>query len=779
MKEIYVIINPNDNRRQVKVGETVNWINREKQYRTSGFAPQVLHHEYNCSFGDDDIKKILVNDFDYKINTENGDEWYTLKDNETNDDFVEKVKAIITHLKTGESLNLKRTECFSMRDEQKECVEKTYDAFENKKFDRFLWNCKMRFGKTFTTYQLVKKAQYKQTLVITWKVAVESSWKNDLLSHVDFKGYNFIEKTTLNTFDINKTNVVFLSIPLLLFNKSEGEIERDIEEGKIKEELIEENIGYFKDKLKNVANVNWDLLVVDEAHYGTRAKQTEKILKMLNFKRKLELSGTPFKIMADAEYADNQIYNWTYNDEQKKKKEYEYLGDKNPYKDLPDMNIYTYHGVEEMLTVDNNYDFNLNDLFKTKNGEFFVEDNTCVEGVSNKENLAVKKIIDFMCGERFDLVEKRDIKESNVVLPYFQDMVEKNKKSLWFLPSVDAVCAMEKLLNNHKFFKDYCIINATGKGEGSSKKSLDTFIEMEKEKDKIICLSCGMLNTGVTIKTLNSVVVLQNKKSAQDFFQSIFRCQSPCKGKTECYVFDFNPKKYFDNFLDYVKSNNKIKKKGNDRQDKNDKKIINDEKQLVEELMIKTFMYLDGDMKNTTYDEIMSYVSLNWDPEKIKKILLRSNNISLDKLINADENILKIIDSIPFYKNEKKQKKKETKGTGGTGGKPPKGKDEEEKKKKYKYDIRKAKLNILLASLSMFIYITNAEEQNLLDIIKTKQRDLFKKICFIDIADFEKLYENEFFKNEILSKAIYKFYREETTSRNWSELIRDRVIGDV
>lgn len=744
---IYVISNPNDNRNLVKVGQTNDWKQREKSYKNAGFVPQIFHMEYDVNFTDDDIKNVLTKTLGYQIERKHGDEWYIVPDGETEEDFANKVKAVIVSLKNNTPLDLLRTEDFSMRKEQAECVDKTIEAF--KQYDKFLWNCKMRFGKTFTTYQLCKKARFKNVLILTWKVAVEKSWEKDLLSHVDFRGMHFIKKDTLQSFNPQNTNIVFISIPLLLANKALSDDTDAVSNAKI----TEKEITGFTEKLATVANVNWDLLVIDEAHYGTRADNTRRILEHIRYKKLLELSGTPFKILEDSEYPPYQIYNWTYQDEQNAKKSNKYLGDRNPYKDLPDMKIYTYDGAWELVEGNTSYDFNINKIFETANGTFLHLE-------------AVLRIINFLCGDTFDLTENRDIKDYDVILPYFNGMIEKNKKSLWFLPNVDSVCALEKVLKNHRFFKDYHIINATGKGEGSSEKSLEKFLQLEKDGiDKIICLSCGMLNTGVTIKTLNSVIMLQDKHSAQDFFQSIFRCQSPAKNKSECYVFDFNPKRYFENLITFAKTNNK--KKG--------------EKQSIEDNLIETHLYLDGKMKQTTYEDIMSYVTLDFSPDKIKRAFLKSNNVKLELLEHADNDILAIIDHIPLYKNEVKEttEHKNDSRTQKTKVYSQKEPDPSvpKRKKETQFDIRKAKLDVLISSLTIFIYITNAQEQNLQDIINTKERELFSKLCFITVDQFNKLYENQFFKNELLNRAIYKFKNEEYVSRDWDDILKEEFIG--
>ena len=255
-----------------------------------------------------------------------------------------------------------------------------------------------------------------------------------------------MNKDALGTFDKSKRNVVFLSIPLLLANTTKDAKAAEDSETEDDIEISDTNIDVFADKIKPIADMDWDLLVIDEAHYGTRAKNTKKILEKIKYKKKLELSGTPFKILDDAEYHSDEIYNWTYKQEQAAKKGWKGPKEQNPYKDLPDMHIYTFDGARELVNDFVDTEFNINVLFKTrtKKDKNNKTDNKTAEFVNLD---SVKRIIDFMCGEQFDLTEDKDIKEYDVTLPYFQEMVDKNKKSIWFLPDVAAVCAMENLLN--------------------------------------------------------------------------------------------------------------------------------------------------------------------------------------------------------------------------------------------------------------------------------------------------------------------------------------------
>ncbi len=746
---IYVIKTKDSKNNYISIGETAGNVDEyiKHTYRKQATETLFVKHNFNIPHKTKNLDTLIHNELEklgYKRPADvNGRETFDFGQ----ENGVNIIKAIIVALETNTAYDLKRTENFPPRKEQDDCIKATLDEF--KQSDKFLWNCKMRFGKTFTAYQLFKRTAYKNALILTWKVAVEDGWQTDLLSHHDFRGINFINKDNLTSFDPNNKNIVFISIPLLLANKQLAAEDDEAADSDIKPG----DIAGFTDKIKNIANIDWDLLIIDEAHYGTRATNTKKILEKLKYKRLLELSGTPFKILEDSEYKPWQIFNWTYRDEQKAKYGWTGPAEENPYRDLPDMKIYTFDGVCDLINEFGEKEFNINKIFNVNSDtkQFAQED-------------WVKNIIDFMCGETFDL-GKTDgttkTKRPNVKLPYYGDMKSKNKKSLWFLPDVASVCAMETFLKNHTFFKDYEIINATGAGMGSSVKSLEKFKELQKKTDKIICLSCGMLNTGVTIKELNSVVMLQDKHSAQDFFQSIFRCQSPYAGKSECYVFDFNPKRYFENMKSFSEKNGDRKKSP---------------KENLEENLIATYLYLDGDMKSVTYDDLMRYITLDLDPEKLKRDFQRSNNFSVQISLKMSEKLLAIIDKIPLYKNEAKQPKKEEKKPTPKTTPNPKQPKTDTPAPPPMFEIRRSKIDILIASLTIFIYITNAQEENLYDIINTKETDLFEKICFMSVSDFNMLYENQVFREEILSKSIFRFKNQEAVSRDWNDIIREDIL---
>ncbi|GHT61275.1 hypothetical protein AGMMS50239_11860 [Bacteroidia bacterium] len=207
MNNIYIIKQQNGN--TLKIGETSRTLNeRIAEYKTSlGYLPEILYKEENITFRDKDIHRILKN-YGYNSDTE----WFDMND-KTETEFVDLVKAIIVSLKTGQPLDLQRTQDFTPRREQQEAIDKATDCFEHGGTE-FLWNCKMRFGKTFSTYKLVEKQNYKDVLIITYKPVVRDSWKQDLESHVDFRGWRFVENE--NDYRAGERNICFASCQKLL-----------------------------------------------------------------------------------------------------------------------------------------------------------------------------------------------------------------------------------------------------------------------------------------------------------------------------------------------------------------------------------------------------------------------------------------------------------------------------------------------------------------------------------------------------------------------------------
>ncbi len=474
-----------------------------------------------------------------------GGEWMRCK--------VADVKTVLTELRTGQKFTGTHSDTFLMRMEQAEAVNKTYAYFrsiwaENKNaVPRFLWNAKMRYGKTFTTYQLAKKLGAKRVLVLTFKPAVEDAWQTDLESHKDFDGWQYLSRSSgrdPTEIDAKKPVVYFGSFQDLLGRDSAGNI-------KPNNEWLHE--------------VNWDLVVFDEYHFGAwrdtakelfegeDANEVKKLTKLeyatdldevnedltilseketeflpITTKAYLYLSGTPFKALATGEFIEEQIFNWTYTDEQRAKAEFSASnpGKLNPYGALPQMRLLTYQMPEELVSVASAGEFDEFDL-----NEFFDATGTG-SGAQFKHKSDVQKWLDIIRGQYAPTVvdhlktgTRPPFPYSDVrLLPYLQH-------SFWFMPNVAACHAMANLLTakHNTFWREYKVVVAAGAAAGIGLEALPPVRKAIGGgfDTKTITLSCGKLTTGVTVPQWSSILMLRNLKSPETYFQAAFRVQSP------------------------------------------------------------------------------------------------------------------------------------------------------------------------------------------------------------------------------------------------------------
>ena len=437
---------------------------------------------------------------------------------------------------------------YILRPEQKDAVEQTLEYAErnqttdfknpNEKAE-FLWNAKPRFGKTLTTYDFMKRFGATKTLIVTNRPAIADSWYNDYKKFID--GYYFIstadsikEKTlTREEFnqieDFNKKQITFLSL-------------QDLKGAKV--------FGGSFNKLQWVADLEWDLLVIDEAHEAVDTDKTDRAFENIKRKFTLHLSGTPFKALAEGKFSSEQIYNWTYLDEQKvKQSELESGQESGDHTDMPDLRLFNYKisdvtakQIEEGIDVNGENIppvFEFNDFLATNSkGEF-------------KREADVWRFLNTLTeneGYPFSTSELRD----------------ELKHTFWFVGNrVNSAKAMEKLLKKHPVFGNYKIILAAGDGRSlddeSSEEEAEDFKKNEKalarvkkaikEHDKTITLSVGQLTTGVTVKEWSAVLMMSDVKKETLYTQAIFRAQNPYKyekngklyRKKSAYVFDFSP----------------------------------------------------------------------------------------------------------------------------------------------------------------------------------------------------------------------------------------------
>ncbi len=428
---------------------------------------------------------------------------------------------------------------YKLRQEQENAVKQTI-AYRNKHPNgEFLWNAKPRFGKTLSVYDFCKKSGVNTILIVTNRPAIANSWYEDYMKFLGTEsGYIFVSEV-----DALKGKPCVLSrkeyVDYLISNDKNDSPENCIEFVSLQDI---KGSKYFSingiDKLQEVAKMTWDVLIVDEAHEGVDTYKTDVAFERIKRKFTLHLSGTPFKALANNKFAEDAIYNWTYADEQKAKRDWEVSSEEeNPYESLPKLNLFTYQMSEiikdelqqgiEINGETEEYAFDLNEFFSTNNGKF-------------KYNSSVDKFLNAMT-----LQEK---------FPFSTpELRNELKHTFWLLDRVDSAKALATKLKNHPIFKDYEIILAAGDGKldnnKETKKSYDKVVDAISKHDKTITLSVGQLTTGITIPEWTAVLILSNIKSPSLYMQAAFRAQNPClfkhssgyARKQNAYVFDFDP----------------------------------------------------------------------------------------------------------------------------------------------------------------------------------------------------------------------------------------------
>lgn len=504
---------------------------------------------YLAAFSDKDVQKVLMNSGIHKVqpNGKTGAEWFA-----TN---IETAKAAIKALKEGKSslssVDIAKNtphETIEFREEQIDAVNKTLRTF--KKDDEMLWYAKMRFGKTLTALEVIRRSQYRRVIIVTHRPVVDDGWSDDF-KKVFFPGnsehdYYYERKTkdSAYTFD-EKTD----SENDLKIRNHDKNGDHFIYFASMQDLRGSQIVGGNFNKNNAVFALDWDLIVIDEAHEGTQTKLGDNVVKALKKEhtKVLALSGTPFNLLD--KFGEDNVYTWDYVMEQKKKTEWDlaHYGDHNPYADLPKMHIYTYDLGEKLKKyISDDYGtkaFNFREFFrvwyKGPNGNRELPKNA-VEGKFVHEN-DVNAFLDLMVTE-----------DANSGYPYStQEYRDMFRHTLWMVPGVKEAKALSELLRSHHVFKNFGIANVAGEGdkyeEEHSNDALELVRKTIEENDYSITLSCGKLTTGVTVKEWTAVLMLSGSYStaAAQYMQTIFRVQSAGaidgKQKTDCYVFDFAP----------------------------------------------------------------------------------------------------------------------------------------------------------------------------------------------------------------------------------------------
>lgn len=546
-------------------------LKRIKKYtNTAGITPVLLHTELAIkqikdkngnikvvAFRDHDVHRVLENSGikKAKIQETTGREWYKI----TKETAIEAINAVKKSYANLSNVASDEFVPIIFRPEQKEAIERTVKQF--KKNNRMLWNAKMRFGKTLSALEVVKRCGYKKTIILTHRPVVNDGWYEDFGKI--FHGTDYIYGSKANGYTLddllskNKGFVYFASIQDLRGSEAVG--------------------GKF-DKNNTVFDTVWDCVIVDEAHEGTKTTLGDETIKAIvkedqNKTKLLALSGTPFNILN--EYDEESIYTWDYIMEQECKSEWDkqHFGDSNPYEELPEMRIYTYD-LGDLLHNKNyiTYEdkaFNFTEFFRTWTGDYSKDYAQMPETAKVGDFVHEQDILSFL-----NLMTKSDDKSS---YPYSKDEYrELFKHSLWMVPGVKEAKALKELMLKHPVFGcgQFDIVNVAGSDDEESADALNSVRTAISNAEKVdtytITLSCGKLTTGVTVKEWTAVFMLAGSysTSAANYLQTIFRVQSPCnkngKFKTTAYVFDFAPDRTLKMVSEAVSVSSKAGKTGSD-----------------------------------------------------------------------------------------------------------------------------------------------------------------------------------------------------------------------
>ncbi len=788
----------------LKVGYTARDIDRRvaQQYptkRPDGCAPyhivvrESAMYPDGGSFTDHAVHRMLRQKHIEGV----GGEWFRC----TPDDVLAAITAVRTRTANVED----RTKTFGMRPEQKTAVARTMAYYKSAGQDgaahipKFLWNAKMRFGKTFAAYQLAKQMGLKRVLILTFKPAAQAAWRDDLLQHVDFEGWQFICRpqnpaepgmdAQFEHCDKSRPIVCFGSFQDLLG--------------------VNRETGGIKANNEWVHMMNWDLVIFDEYHFGAWKENAKRLFEQdedvydedlsrydrgnacdetwlpITTRYYLYLSGTPFRALNSGEFIEEQIYNWTYGDEQRAKAAW--TGPGNPYRALPRMVMMTYRIPDNIQDIARQGEFNEFDL-----NVFFAAEGQGSAARFKYEDY-VQKWLDLIRGAYLETnVDELKLGAQKPPMPYSDTrLLNVLTHTLWFLPNVAACHAMANLLaqRQNTFYHDYTVNVCAGSAAGIGAAALEPVRRSMGDPltTKTITLSCGKLTAGVTVRLWTGIFMLRNLTSPETYFQAAFRVQSPWEVenddgtrtvlKEECYVFDFALDRALRQISDYSCRLNVAES--------------NPEKKVGEFIHFLPVLAYDGSaMRQVDAGEILdiamagtsatllakrweSALLVNVDNETLARLLANEEamqalmRIEGFRSLNAD--IETIINKSAAVKKARQEKDRLT---------PAEKREltEAEKEYKSKRKLIQEKLIKFATRVPVFMYLTDYREYSLKDVITQLEPALFKKVTGLEVKDFELLVSLNVFNEALMNDAVYKFKRYEDASLSYTGI--DRHAGE-
>jgi hypothetical protein len=784
---IYAFTTP-DRPNQVKVGETSRDVDVRIQEILRQAVPDptsytVLIRESAIIEGrgvikDHDVHRVLENHLEkhrYK-----GTEWF--------DCSQADVAAAIDSLKTGERLSPGRIHRFDMRPEQKEAVNRAANYFRRHASRRgdlkFLWNAKMRFGKTFTTYKLAQEMGWTKILILTYKPAVEDSWRQDLNSHHDFDGWTFIG---------NHERDPHLDTPTVRFSSFQSIYAGD------------------GDRLQELYETAWDAIVLDEYHFGAWRDSARELyvedpslIGGLDLQSRflaggtgivsdhvLHLSGTPFRALQTGEFTEDQIFNWTYTDEQRAKAHYQHTERGNPYDNLPRMVMMTYKLPAGILDNSDGGELNLDAFFKA---EKIVDGENSVHVF--RDDRQIRLWLDFISRNATSRSHLQEDEKSRSPMPYADpDIWPYINHTLWYLPSVSSCHAMADLIRQHSTLNNYEVVVCAGAEAGIGADALRPVRDAIASNRKTITLTCGKLTTGVTVPEWTAVFMLRNMKSPESYFQTAFRVQSPGlvnvgtgkKVKTfpkdVSYVFDFHPQRaltlasQYCYQLDEDKSGGEASKKGlNERM----QEFLNYLPVLCHDNGVMLELDANAAIELATSGIGTAMLARRFQSHRMVEI-----SYATIGRIQEDLDLVLALQQIEAFRNLNRDMElvqSELKKKGYSDDTVNDGANEEkstEKKSKIDPEVRKLmkeiKDNLLkfITRLPVFMYLNDEREKTALEVICTTDEALFRKVTGINKGDFRKLMDMGVFNAGFMNETIRAFKQVEDNALVY---LGDRVI---
>ena len=742
------------------------------------------------SFSDKDVHKRLRKS---GFHNPNG-EWFKCK--------PQDVMAAVLSLRSGDEGESSRHLNFGLRPEQSAAIQKTITYFRSfakenpDKTPRFLWNAKMRFGKTFATYKLAKAMGWKKLLVLTFKPAVQSAWEEDLSSHVDFDGWQFISRQGMSYQDVDKKK------PFVCF-------------GSFQDYMQKNKVGGIKPRNEWVHTTQWDAVILDEYHYGAWRESAKELFEAedaneakfgqgegveyfdednmpITTNAYLYLSGTPFRAISTGEFIEEQIYNWTYSDEQRAKQAWS--GNDNPYAALPRMVLMTYQLPEAIRQVALQGEFDAFDL-----NEFFSANGTGKQARFTHAN-EVQKWLDLLRGAFADTtVDHLKLGQEKPPMPFSDSrLMGLLSHTFWFLPTVASCYAMAALMKQRQntFYKDFEVVVAAGTEAGIGMAALPPVFKAMGDplQSKSITLSCGKLTTGVSVKPWSGIFMLRNCSSPETYFQAAFRVQTPWTVqnpdllsphkqqvlKDECYVFDFAPDRALRQIADYSCRLNATES--------------NPEKKVEEFINFLPVLAYDGSsMKRIDAAGILdmamsgttaTLLARRWE----SALLVNVDNNTLSRLM-SDAEAMKALMKIEGFRNLNQEIETIINKSGSVNKLKNKANEKElsdkqkkqlsEEEKEFK-SLRKQiqdKLIKFATRVPVFMYLTDYRERTLIDIVTKLEPALFKTVTGLGIQEFNLLVSKGVFNGGLMNDAIYKFKRYEDASLSYAGI--DKHAGDA